>query len=154
MAFDAVKGELWRIYLDITTPQTADDLVGCAQEITLNMSVDEVEEPLCAEDYTPGQSGTWKKPTPGDKGFTIDVSGLIIPTNAVNIQQFFDSVDAGTLHTFKIELLDDVTPNPDPTVLKTYSGQAWISSTDNSATNNEFSTYSVSFTGYDALTLA
>lgn len=154
MAQDGIKGEFYRLYLDTTTAETADDLIGCAQEITINTTIDEVEEPLCSEDYTPGTQGTWKKSAPGNKSFTIDVSGLVIPTNSVNIQEFHDSIDAGTIHTFKIELLDDITPAPDPTVLKEYTGQAWISSKSDTASNEEFATYSITMTGYGALALA
>lgn len=78
---------------------------------------------------------------------------MVIPTNAANIQQFFDSIDAGTIHLFSLELLDDVAPNPNPTILKTYAGQAWISAHDNTGANEEFATYSLTLTGYDQPTL-
>jgi len=154
MALNSVKGEFFRVYIDLTGAGTPDALIGCAQSFGLDISVDEVEEPLCSNDYTPGVQGIWKKTAPGDKSYSAEIEGLVIPTNSVNIQQFYNLLDQGTIFAFKVEVLDDVTPSPIPTILKTYSGNAWINSHGVSAANSEFATYSFKLKGYDTLLLA
>lgn len=135
MAVKTIKGKDVGIYLN-------DILVGCAQEVSLSVSREEVETTCRA-------SGDFKEYTPGDVEWSGSLSGAqrvaTAPDAATNFtyENAMDGTLAGTLFTLKFGT--DTEGDP------VYSGQVFFTSAELSGSRSD-ATFSVSFRGTGALT--
>lgn len=115
--------------------------IGCATELTFNAATDSLEAPTCMEDLDSqtGASCAWKTFDPGDKEWSIDISGLIIYDAVINVSEF----RAWHSDCEKVVIRFGTFVSGDPEV----SGTVFITSFSETYSTEDFNAYSVTFQG-------
>lgn len=119
------------------------DAIGYATECALNINAETI-------DCSNKQSGIWASALPGQLSWTMSTSALY--TTDAGYAELFDKFTQRQAVPVKFGTrISDSSTGLD-TAATYFSGNAYITSLELSAGNNEVATYSVEFTGEGALT--
>lgn len=136
------NGTNLKVFLDLDGgTNTALDYVevGCSTSATFNFEVEMIDA-FCKDD------GRDYDAVPGRKNGTIDLEGLILYDNAINVEELFTAADNGT--RIKIKITTNVTGDP------VHESDAYLTSFSFTGAVDEVATYSASFQCVGTITQA
>ena len=139
MAVEKVAGKDLRLFARVGNSTAAEVELGCASDITLTIDVTMLEG-VCRGD------GSWLTRQPSTKNWSIDVTGFVAYDNSFNVEEIFDAIDTGAkvFVRFTTNATGDIE----------FEGHGFISSTSQTAPQEDFATYDLTIGGSGPLTKA
>jgi hypothetical protein len=137
MAIEKIAGKDLRVFARIGNATAAEVEIACATDFTLNIDVTMLEG-VCRGD------GSWGSRRPSTKNWSLDVDGFIAYTAAFNVEEIFDAVANGS------KIYVRFTTNTTGDIQ--FEGSGYISTTSQTAPQEDFGTYNFTLMGDGELT--